>query len=179
MAEMVSTTSWAKRCLFLMVAFVIVVAQLVPLDMRPARWAPPDLLLAFTLAWVARRPDFLPVFIIAALFLLADLIFQRPPGLWAALVVMLTETIRRRSREFRSMPLALEWGTIAFGIIVITLVNRVVLAIVMVPQAPLGLTLSQMVLTIAIYPLIIFISHYMMGVQRLAPGAVDGRGHKL
>lgn len=179
MAEPISASTWAKRVVFLGLAFVIIITQLVPLDMRPARWAPPDLLLAFTLAWVARRPDFLPVLVIAALFLATDLLFQRPPGLWAALVVILTETVRRRSRELRNMPLALEWGTIAFGIVAITLANRVVLAVVMTPQPSLGLTVSQMMLTILIYPLIVFVSHYLFGVRRLAPGAVDGKGQKL
>lgn len=179
MAETLSASIWVKRALFMALAFVIIVTQLVPLDMRPPRWAPPDLLLAFTLAWVARRPDFLPVAVIAALFLMADLIFQRPPGLWAALVVILTETLRRRSRELRNMPLALEWGTITFGIVAITLANRVVLAVVMTPQAPLGLTLSQLILTIAIYPLIVFVTHYLLGVRRPALGAVDGRGQKI
>lgn len=179
MAEALTASTWGKRIVYIGVAFAIIVIQLVPLDMRPASWAPPDLLLAFTLAWVARRPDYLPVGVIAALFLMTDLLFQRPPGLWAALVVILTETLRRRSREMRNMPLALEWGTIAFGIVAITLANRLVLAVVMTPQAPLGLTLSQMVLTILIYPLIVFVTHFMLGVRRLAPGAVDGRGQKL
>ncbi|MBE0413598.1 rod shape-determining protein MreD [Yoonia sp.] len=179
MAEAVSASTWAKRLIFLALAFLIIIMQLVPLDMRPPRWAAPDLLLAFTLAWVARRPDCLPVAVVAGIFLLADLLFQRPPGLWAALVVILSETLRRRSREFRNMPLLLEWGTIAFGIVAITLANRVVLAIVMTPQAPLGLTLSQMVLTIAIYPLVVFVNHSLLGVRRLAPGAVDGKGHRL
>lgn len=179
MAEAFSGSVWAKRSVFVALAFVIIVMQLVPLDMRPPRWAPPDLLLAFTLVWVARRPDYLPVIVIAAVFLLTDLLFQRPPGLWAGLVVILTETLRRRARELRNMPLALEWGTIAFGIVAITLANRVVLAIVMTPQAPLGLTLSQMVLTIAIYPVVVFVSHYLLGVRRLAPGAIDGKGQKL
>ncbi|WP_439156011.1 rod shape-determining protein MreD [Yoonia sp.] len=179
MGDVLTASTWAKRLVFVALAFLILVVQLVPLDMRPSRWAPPDLLLAFTLAWVARRPDYLPVMVIAGLFLIADLLFQRPPGLWAALVVILTETLRRRARELRNMPLVLEWGTIAFGIVAITLANRVVLAVLMTPQAPLGLAFSQMVLTIAIYPLIIFVSHYLLGVRRLAPGAVDGKGHKL
>lgn len=179
MAEAFSGSTWAKRFVFVALAFMIIVTQLVPLDMRPPRWAPPDLLLAFTLAWVARRPDCLPVVVIAGLFLMTDLLFQRPPGLWAGLVVIFTETLRRRAREFRNMPLALEWVTIAFGIVAITLANRIILAMVMTPQAPLGLTLSQMVLTIAIYPVAVFISHYLLGVRRLAPGAIDQKGQKL
>lgn len=179
MAELVPAAVWLKRLVFVVAAFCIIVMQLVPLDMRPSRWAPPDILLAFTLAWVVRRPDYLPVTIIAAVFLITDLLFLRPPGLWAALVVILTETLRRRARDLRNVPLALEWGTIAFGIVAITLANRIVLALVVAPQAPLGLTISQMILTIAIYPVVVLTCHFAMGVRRPALGEVDGRGHKL
>lgn len=179
MAEALSASTWGKRLVFVGLTFVIIVMQLVPLDMRPGRWAPPDLLLGFTLAWVARRPDYLPVGVIALLFLATDLLFQRPPGLWAGLVVILTETLRRRAREMRNIPWVLEWGTIAFGILAITLANRMVLTIVMTPRAPLGLTASQTLLTILIYPVIVFVTHYIFGVRRPAPGAVDKKGQKL
>jgi rod shape-determining protein MreD len=179
MAERADTRVWVNRGVFGLLAFVIVVAQLVPFDMQPPSWAPPDLLLAITMVWVVRKPHYLPVAMIAALFLMTDLLFQRPPGLWAALVVILTEVVRRRNREFRSMPLLVEWGTITIGIITITLLNRLVIAIVMVPQAPLGLTLIQTVTTILIYPLVVFVAHVVFGVTRAAPGQVGNRGQRI
>jgi rod shape-determining protein MreD len=179
MAERADTQVWINRGVFVLLAFIIVVAQLAPLDMRPAVWAAPDILLAITLVWVARSPQYLPVFVVAALFLMTDLLFQRPPGLWAALVVILTETLRRQNREIRTMPLLVEWGTITIGIGAITVINRLILAIVMVPQAPLGLTLIQMITTIAIYPLIVFAAHIVFGVTRSAPGQVGSRGQRI
>ncbi|WP_341367254.1 hypothetical protein [Yoonia sp. BS5-3] len=80
MADQTDPRIWINRGVFLLVAFLIVVAQLVPLDMRPASWSWPDLLLAMTLAWVVRKPDYAPVALIAALFLMTDLLLHRPPG---------------------------------------------------------------------------------------------------
>ena len=114
-----------------------------------------------------------------AVFLLTDLLFQRPPGLWAALVVVLTETLRSRSRGLRNVPLVLEWGTVAFGIVAITLANRLVLAIMLTPQAPLTLTLIQMVMTIMIYPVVVLVAQVLFGLTRPAPGQVDSLGHRL
>lgn len=179
MADRTDPRIWMNRGVFVLAAFVIVVAQMVPLDMRPVNWSGPDILLAMTLAWVARKPQFAPVAVIAALFLMTDLLLHRPPGLWAALVVILTETIRRQHRDFRNMPALVEWGTIGFGIVAITLLNRLILAIVMVPQAPLGLTLIQMISTIAIYPLVVIIGRFVFGVTRSAPGQVGSRGQKI
>lgn len=179
MAERTDGKAWINRGVFVLLAFVLIVIDLVPLDMRPSLWAAPDLLLAVTLAWVARKPRYAPVPVVAVIMLLADFLFMRPPGLWAALVVILTEAIRRQNREFRNMPLWVEWATVTFGIVAITLVNRLILAVVMAPQAPLTLTLVEMAGTIAIYPLVLAIAHFVFGVSRTAPGALGSKGQAL
>lgn len=179
MAKLADRKTWINRCVFMALAFLFIVIDLVPRDMRPPVWAAPDMLLIVTLAWVARKPSYLPVFVVAAFFLMTDFLFMRPPGLWAALVVILTEVIRGQNRDFRNMPLLVEWGTISVGIVAITLVNRLVLAIVLLPQAPLGLTLTQMIATIAVYPLVLVIAHFVFGVTRTAPGETGSRGHLL
>ena len=179
MAERTDSKTWVQRGLFVLLAFILIVVDLVPLDMRPSLWVSPDLLLAATLVWVARQPSYLPVLVVTVLFLMTDFLFMRPPGLWAALVVILTEVIRRQHREFRNMPLLVEWGTVAFGVVVITIVNRITLAIVMSPQAPLGLTLIEMMATILVYPVVVLVAHFVFGVTRTSPGELGSRGQVL
>ncbi|PJI92893.1 rod shape-determining protein MreD [Yoonia maricola] len=179
MAERVDRKTWVQGAVFVGLAFVLIVVDLVPLDMRPSLWVAPDLLLAVTLAWVVRKPNYVPVLVIAFLFLMTDFLFMRPPGLWAALVVILSEMLRRQHREFRNMPLLIEWGTVAFGIVAITIVNRIVLAIVMSPQAPLGLSLIEMMVTILVYPIVLLIAHFIFGVSRTAPGEIGTKGQVL
>lgn len=179
MAETPTTRIWLGRSIFLAIATVLVFAQLLPLDTRPHIWAAPDWLLAATLVWVSRRPEYSPILVIALVFFLADLLFQRPPGLWSGLVVILTEIIRTRAKGIRNMPFALEWGSVALGILAITLVNRAVLMVVMSDQAPLGLTLIQMGMTIIFFPLVVVVAHFLFGVSRPALGQVDNRGHRL
>lgn len=179
MAETPTMQVWTGRLIFIAVIGLIMFIQLLPLDTRPDVWPVPDLMLIVALAWSARRPDYAPVTIVALLFLLADLLFQRPPGLWAGLVVILTEVLRRRARQIRNSPLALEWGSVAVGIVAITLIYRIALAIVMTPQPALGLTLVQMVMTIVLYPVVLVIAHFVFGVSRPAPGQTDSYGHRL
>ena len=78
----------AGSALYVAAALVIVMAGLLPLGPGWVRWTGPDLLLALTFAWVLRRPDQAPVLLVAAVFLLADLLTLRPPGLRAARSVM-------------------------------------------------------------------------------------------
>lgn len=170
---------WTGRALFVAVVAVAVFVSLLPLGSQPRSWAPPDMILAFTLAWVARRPDFVPVALIAGLSLMLDLLYQRPPGLWAGIVVVVTEILRRRSGDLRAVPFTVEWATAALAIVAITLGYRAILALAFVPAAPLPLTMIEMVLTVLAYPLAAFLSWILFGVRRPAPGEVDSLGHRL
>lgn len=167
------------RATFVVLALGLVVLQLLPLDLRPPAWAGPDLLLAVTLVWVARRPTVLPVTIIAIVFLMADLLFMRPPGLWAALVVILTEAIRRRNYEFRNMSFLAEWGTIAGSIVLITLAYRVLLFVTGVPRPSLGLSAMEMAMTILVYPLVVVMAYFLFGIRRAAPGETGSKGQLI
>ena len=106
MANPAGPQVWVKRATFVIIAFVIMVVQLVPQSMEPRlltipfpnglvaplhiRMVPPDLCLLVTIVWVVRRPRLAPVRIVAAIFLTGDLIFQGPPGLWAGMVVLVS-----------------------------------------------------------------------------------------
>ncbi|MFQ3183613.1 MAG: rod shape-determining protein MreD [Octadecabacter sp.] len=145
----------------------------------PIRWIAPNFLILLAVTWVTRRPSFAPIWVIAVLFLLADFLFQRPPGLWTALVLILTEILRGRSRSIRSLPFWLEWVTVAIGITVISSIYRLTLLMVLVPQGPLGLTILQLGLTLVTYPVVVFVSYALFGVNRPAPGEVDALGHRI
>ncbi|WP_458791182.1 rod shape-determining protein MreD [Yoonia sp. MH D7] len=179
MAEPAPSRVWFGRLVFILIVLGVLFVQILPLSSRPIIWAAPNWGLAITLAYVARRPDFAPIIVIAALFFLIDLLSMSPPGLWAGLVVILTEMLRKRAKRLRNMPFAFEWGTVAVGIVAITLLNRAVLLVVMTTQAPLGLTLIQMVTTIIFYPVVVLVAHYVFGVSRPLPGQTDSRGQHL
>ena len=170
---------WTGRAAFTALAGLIIFLYLLPLDTRPDTWPVPDFMLLIAVVWAARRPDYAPVTLIAAIFLLTDLLFQRPPGLWAGLVVILTETLRRRARQIRNMPLLLEWVFVAVGMVAISFAYRIALAIVVMPQAPLQLTIIQLIMTIVAYPVIVGAAHLLFGVSRPAPGQTDSLGHRL
>lgn len=166
---------WVYRGIFLGVAAFIILIQLLPLDTLPPSIPPPDVLPVLTFAWVLRRPEYVPIALIALIFLLADLFFMRPPGLWAALIVMGSEVLRSRGLAFREMPFIFEWALVAAVITAITLANQVALAIT-VSQAPgLGPSLIQMVLTILLYPAAAIATRILFKVRRPTPGELSAR----
>jgi len=173
MAERGAAHLWAMRGLYLGLATALVFVHLLPLDTVPRGWAGPDILLALTFAWSLRRPDFVPPVLIAAVFVLCDLLYQRPPGLWAGLVLLGSQMLRARAPDLRDLPFSLEWLSVASTLLVMTVVYRTILAVLMVDQAPLGLSLAQMVLTLVSYPLVVLVSHTTLGVRKIAPGEFD------
>ena len=88
MAERNTVRLWLMRGIFAAICGALIFWRLLPLDMLPARIAGPDIIVALSFAWVLRRPEYAPPLFIATILLMSDLLFQRPPGLWAALVTM-------------------------------------------------------------------------------------------
>jgi rod shape-determining protein MreD len=161
---------WSKRGLYLFLAALILFLHLLPLDTKPDRWPFPDLLIALTFAWVLRRPEFVPTLLIAIVMLMADLLLQRPPGLLAALVVLGAAYLRSAAFGLRDSGFVGEWSTVAVVITAVFVLNRVILAILSVQQAALGPVVIQVVLTIAVYPLIVLLSQNGFGVRRKPSG---------
>lgn len=160
---------WIMRLAYLGLALAIMFFHLMPLDTVPRRWAPPDLLIALTLAWSLRRPEYVPTLVIAAVMLLADLLFQRPPGLLAMLVVLGSEYLKNSSLGQSDASFAGEWVSVSLVIVAMTLLNRFILGVLAVQQASFGLTLIQMVMTILAYPLVVLVTRFVMGVRKPAP----------
>jgi rod shape-determining protein MreD len=139
----------------------------------------PDFLLCLTLAWVVRRPDLLPAPVIVGYFFIEDILLLRPPGLWALIILTGSEFLRTRTEQLRGYGFWLEY-LLVFGLMLAMFVaNRAILAIVMVPQVPLGLSLAQFLVTVVAYPVVVALSHFVFGLRKPATGEVDALGQKL
>ena len=106
-------------------------------------------------------------------------LLQRPPGLMAFLIVLGAEQLKTRAVGLRDASFAGEWAAASLVVIGVFLLNRVTLSVLMVDQAPLGLTLIQMIATILVYPVVVLVSHLFFGVRRLAPGDDDAVGSRI
>jgi rod shape-determining protein MreD len=173
----VDAVGWLS--LWLLIAAVGLFARLLPLNLAVPGWPGPDLLLVLTMGWVLRRPGHLPAPAIGLVWFVEDLLMLRPPGLWALLVLAGTEFLRRRHAMVREIGLLLEWGIVAGVLVAMTLGNRLILAIVMVPQEPLDLSLVKLVFTVGMYPLAVLMLHVVLRVRKPATGELDELGRKL
>ncbi|MGJ8546432.1 MAG: rod shape-determining protein MreD [Sulfitobacter sp.] len=169
---------WLMRCSFVLLALLILFFQLLPLDTAPRRWAGPDLLLAFAVAWCLRRPEFVPALVLAGIFLLADLLLQRPPGLWAVLALVMCERLKHRGRGLRDATFPAEWLAVALNLAGLTVAYHLLHMLFFLPVPPLRLNISMLLATLVCYPIVVAITHGLMHVRKVAPGDLDAYGQR-
>ncbi|UOA25739.1 rod shape-determining protein MreD [Pseudosulfitobacter sp. DSM 107133] len=173
MSEQSQPRLWLMRAAFCGLVLLILFFQLLPLQTQPGQWAPPDLLMGFAFAWSVRRPEYVPALMLAALLLLADLLLQRPPGLYAALVLLACENLKGRARALRASTLVAELLTVAMLMVGVAVAYRLVHKVMLIDTAPMGLSLLQLGLTILSYPLVVLVTHSIMRVRKTGPGDLE------
>ncbi len=170
---------WSMRAAFVGLTLLILLVNLLPLQTLPRGWAGPDLLLCFAMAWSVRRPEYVPILLLGALFLLADLVLSRPPGLAAALMLLACNDLRSRMRRLRDSGFAAEWVRAALLIIAVSVTYHIVLGVVFLPTPPLSLAAFQTVATALCYPLVVALSAIFFGVRLSTPGDLDSLGQRI
>ncbi|WP_411837605.1 rod shape-determining protein MreD [Paracoccus sp. ME4] len=153
---------------FLGVAAILLFLRLLPLSTGIMGWPGPDLGLALILAWVLRRPDQISAPAILLVVLVEDLLLMRPPGLWAAIVLLGSEAARLREPRWRDQPFMVEWLRVAVLIGAMMLGYRLVLVLFLLPVSALGQVILQFLATALAYPLVVFGARWLIGLRRVA-----------
>ncbi|MGV8987534.1 MAG: rod shape-determining protein MreD [Cypionkella sp.] len=170
---------WLHRLIFLAVVVFITFLRLLPLDTTAGHLPGPDILLCLILAWMVRRPEYLPVTMIAVVVLAEDILLMRPPGLWTAVVLMGAEFVRARSALTRELSFGVEWLLVSGVMVAMFLANRLILAMAFLPQPVLGYALVQMVWSVLAYPAVVALSRYGLDLHKPAMGEIDSYGRKM
>jgi rod shape-determining protein MreD len=179
MADPLRGSVWVHRALYAGIAAALLFLRILPLGSAAGTWPGPDLLLCLTFGWVLRRPDYAPLLLVAPVLLLEDMLLMRPPGLWAAIVVLATEFLRRRGALAREINFGVEWLLVAAVMTACFFGFRLVLMLVMLPQVSLGQAMIQLIASILCYPVVVGASRLAFGVRKPATGEVDVYGRRL
>ena len=107
---MIKIFSFTYTLSFLLISLVLIFLRLLPLNHLTTDWPVPDLILCVMLAWCLRFPASAPIILLGFLFLIQDVLFQRPIGLFAASAFLLCEWCKRQSIQAVEFPfLEYEW----------------------------------------------------------------------
>ncbi len=179
MASLLRADPWGYRLVFLGLAAALLFVRLLPLGNAAGSLPGPDVMLCLTLAWMMRRPDFLPVWLIVAVTLMDDLVLMRPPGLWTAIVVLATEFLRSRTALTRELNFMAEWLFASGLMIGMLLAYRLVFMLALLPQPPFGFAVVQVIWSILVYPLVVGLSRLAFDLRKPATGEIDDYGRRL
>lgn len=169
---------WTYRVLFVLLCLAWLVSRLLPLGIGADRLPGPDLMLAFTLAWVVRRPDYLPALLVALAFLVADLLLSRPPGLRSLAALLATEFLRQQVVLIRDRTFAYEIVLISGTLVAMALAERVIMLFAFGDPPPFGAFLAETAITVIIYPVVVLFSNHVFGVRKVEvrETSLGGRG---
>ena len=170
---------WLHRMMFVALAIGLLFLRLLPIGVGGNGFPGPDILLCLIFCWTIRRPDYLPILLVAVVVLVEDMIVVRPPGLWTAIVVISTEFIRARTGLTRELNFSVEWLLVAAVMVAAFLANRLVLAAAFIPQPGFGFAMVQVIWSIVCYPAIVGLSWLALDIRKPAMGEVDAKGRRL
>lgn len=145
------------RLTYLLIIILVVLFQTLPIPTSPYQFAVPDFPLVITVAWIMRRPDVMSPILIAIAFLFADMMLQRPPGLWTLIVLLTSIFLRMRARGFQEVIFLYEWLMVAVVISIAFIVYNFALLLTFLPPQNIKLSAMQTLLTILVYPIFTWI----------------------
>jgi rod shape-determining protein MreD len=166
---------WRYRAIFAALCFAIIFFSLLPFSTGEGGVPGPDLIVGLTAAWLLRRPDYVPIWLLLTVLLLADVLLMRPLGLWALIVFLMSEYLRRRVDHAEVLPFWSEVGLVAGCLAVAFVADHLALVLLLAETPPLLGQGLHALATIVFYPAIAVFSQ-MIGVRRLAPGELDSLG---
>ncbi len=160
---------WGWRATYFGLGLGIIFFRILPFETGLPGLPGPDYILCIGLAWTLRQPAAAPLWMIVFLILLSDFLLQRPPGLWAMLAVIAVESLRSRRAGIAEAPFLFEWAMVSGAILLMVLAKRLILWILVVEQPTLGLSLMEGLATLAIYPIVLLASKYILRMDKLPP----------
>ena len=140
------------RCTFLVIAIFLIMLPTLPIRTNFNQIFVPDLLLIMTITWVMQRPDIIGPITITVVFLFADFILQRPPGLWTVIVLFAATFLGMRSTRFKEVFFIYEWATVSVIIIFCYLTQYILMRLTFLASYDLKLLTITGLITIFFYP---------------------------
>ena len=150
------------RLTYLLIVMLLALFQTMPIHTSIDQFAMPDIPLVITFVWVMRRPDVMGPILITIAFLFADMILQRPPGLWTLITLCASMFLRSRTIYFKEVIFFYEWLMIAIIVIFCFAAHQFLLLLTFLPTHDLALLVKQALFTIMLYPIFIWLSRSML-----------------
>ncbi len=171
--------SWAYYIKYLMICFIILSLQLLPMKIVHQEVLWPNLIYLITVAWLIRKPSYLPVILILFVHIISDILLLMPLGLWSALSLIGYEFLRWRSLSQGRLKLGQELLLVNIVLILLTFIQIGIEFIFKIESPPIGMILLQLTFSLLIYPIVIFVLHSILRVRHFERSETVTRGKSV
>ncbi len=179
MIDPATLTLWRGRFGFVAILTALTFVMLLPMGGEAGSLPGADLMTCVVFAWMMRRPDYVPLWLLAIVMLTADILLMRPFGLWAALVVLAAEIIRARAVLMRELNFFMEWAVVSALMLAMLLAYRFGFALTLVPQVSFGAALLQWLWSVIAYPAVVLFATYVLALRKPSLGQIDAYGQRF
>jgi rod shape-determining protein MreD len=155
----VTLSPFLARIVLVGLALAAIHVPMIPVSHAADRLPVPDLLFCLLAAWAVRRPERLPLLLVVALGLLADLLQARPIGPGALGLVLATEVLR----VARPGGMIVEWAGAAALFAALLAGTVLLLTLALVPGPGLAPLLEHWAATVIAYPFVAGIAQAILG----------------
>lgn len=170
---------WTYRAGIAVLGLLVVLWSILPFNMNAGTLPPPDILFCFTMAYIIRKPELMPVRSILVVFFLRDVLTQAPLGLFTLSMVLASEAVRTNLQAFRGYSFGKEWMWIGTIFATITILQKLILEITFTQAPDLDELIYQILFTVGIYPVAAGALKFGFGFKRPPPGEFDAFGKRL
>lgn len=174
MVDPITAELWGRRALLMALITLAVFIKLLPLQTGASSLPWPDVILCLMTAWTIRRPELVPLWMVVAVGFITDMVFLRPPGVWALILILGFEGLRAHARREGTMSAASEAGAVLVLFTSAFLANRLFLLIFAVPQPNFGATVLELLASLMLYPLVALVTVFIFRVRRPDPTDLQG-----
>ncbi|MEM9060606.1 MAG: rod shape-determining protein MreD [Pseudomonadota bacterium] len=152
----------ARMALLVLLGFLVICVEAMPLGLEATARPSPDLLLCVVACWSVRQPGSAPAVLIFVLALSRDLLTDVPVGAGAMTLLLVSEVLKLRRRALARSSFATEWVTVTIAAAAASALQWLLVLIVLA-QPPYLIDLwHQVIYTMMAYPLVAVMLRYAL-----------------
>lgn len=170
---------WHQKLKYIFFCLLYIFISLIPISLTPSIIPPPDFILCLTSAFIIRGAIYTPFWIVAIIFLLADIFLSRPLGLSAFTALIYIEILRSKRFFFRDMSFLIEWMLVSIGFALLVLFQDIILILSFTKNLSISSHIFQLFITILCYPIVVFFVSSILRLKKFSLGSFNKLGHRL
>ena len=166
MTSFMNIQLWTCAIKYLVLSFIIISIQILPLPIVEQEILWPDLIFLVTVGWLIRKPNQLSIVTIFMVHLMSDILLLRPIGLWSGISLVIFVFVKWRVSKTKTTFKFGQELIFVMALLSLAIITNLILHYIFnILNPPIIMIFLQMTFTILIYPVIMGFLHYILRVR--------------